>query len=54
MGYRDTDDAIRKETSMKKSGMPNLIHMRKLVIPDNFESSLPNDYDETFLMESQE
>lgn len=30
---------------MKK---PKLIHARKLVIPDNFEPLLPNDYDETF------
>jgi hypothetical protein len=34
---------------MKKSRMPKLIHARKLVIPDNFEPRLPNDYDETFL-----
>lgn len=27
---------------------PKLIHPRKLVIPDNFQPRLPNDYDETY------
>lgn len=34
--------------SMKKSRMSKLIHARKLVISEDFEPRLPNDYDETF------
>ncbi|SMC41280.1 hypothetical protein [Sporomusa malonica] len=34
---------------MKKSRMSKLRHARKLIIPEDFEPRLPNDYDETFL-----
>lgn len=43
--YADDSLVGGNQQSMRK---PKLIHARKLVIPNNFEPCLPNDYDEIF------